>query len=203
MKKFLLMVVMGLILISPACGDQSQTEDTRKTPKTGEETAMKISSPAFAEAETIPVKYTCDSIDVSPPLIIDEVPRGTVSLALICDDPDAPSRVWVHWVVYNIPPGVRALPEGIAGEAVVEIEVDSVGIKFYQGMTDFGRVGYGGPCPPRGPAHRYYFKLYALDTQLDIPEQETRTGITKEALLKRMEDHILAEAMLMGKYARR
>ena len=151
---------------------------------------IKITSTAFEDGGMIPQKYTCDDIDVSPPLAWGSVPDGTKSLALICDDPDAPVGTWVHWVIFNIPANINELPENVPPQKILES-----GAK--QGMSDFRRIGYGGPCPPGG-THRYYFKLYALDTELNI-----EAGITKAELLKAMEGHILAEGQLMGKYKRR
>jgi len=137
----------------------------------------------------IPARYTCDGKDISPPLNWSEVPEGTQSFALICDDPDAPIGTWVHWVVYNIPDNVTAFPENVPPHK-------SVMGNILQGMTDFRRIGYGGPCPPRG-THRYYFKIYALDTMLNLP-----AGATKRELLRAMEGHILVEGQLMGRYGR-
>jgi Raf kinase inhibitor-like YbhB/YbcL family protein len=150
---------------------------------------MEIRSSAFKEGALIPAKYTCDGMDVSPPLEWSQVPEGTESFALICDDPDAPAGTWVHWVIYNIPGEVRELAEGIPARDVLENGTT-------QGSNDFRRIGYGGPCPPRG-THRYYFKLYALDTKLDAG-----AGISKKELIRAMEGHILAEGQLMGKYKR-
>ncbi|MBN1688367.1 MAG: YbhB/YbcL family Raf kinase inhibitor-like protein [Candidatus Omnitrophica bacterium] len=150
---------------------------------------MKITSTAFQDGEMIPVQYTCDGEDVSPPLEWQDIPYGTESLALISDDPDAPMGTWVHWVIYNIPASVANLPKGMP-------RTGKLMNGERQGTTDFGRVGYGGPCPPGG-THRYYFKLYALDRGLDL-----KPGITKEELLKAMDGHILAEAQLMGRYER-
>jgi Raf kinase inhibitor-like YbhB/YbcL family protein len=153
--------------------------------------AMKVTSPAFRGGEVIPSKYTCEGANVSPPLQWEGLPPGANSLALICDDPDAPAGIWVHWVLYNLPINSSALPE-----AVPASETLSSGAK--QGINDFRRVGYGGPCPPPGKAHRYYFKLYALDIELAL---KPRT--TKHELLGSMEGHILAEAQLMGTYQRK
>lgn len=150
---------------------------------------MKITSAAFNEGEMIPRKYTCDGQDISPPLTWSEIPEGTKSLALISDDPDAPMGTWVHWVYYDIPADRTELPENVSPD-----EKPAPG--GTQGMTDFGRIGYGGPCPPGG-THRYFFKLYALDTILDLD-----AGTTKGALLNAMEGHILGETQLMGKYRR-
>jgi Raf kinase inhibitor-like YbhB/YbcL family protein len=137
----------------------------------------------------IPEKYTCDGIDVSPPLVLSSVPDSTKTLALICDDPDAPMGTWVHWVLFNLPANITELPENIRPEKELEN-----GAK--QGMNDFHKIGYGGPCPPGG-THRYYFKLYALDTELNL-----EAGVTKSQLLEAMEGHILGEGQLMGRYKR-
>lgn len=155
----------------------------------GETMAFDLISKAFGSGETIPRKYTCDGPDLSPSLRWTDPPAGTKSLALICDDPDAPIGTWVHWVFYGISQDTRELPEGVPKDKVLE--------DGRQGKNDFGRIGYGGPCPPRGPAHRYFFKLYALDRELDLSP-----GMTKASLLKAMEGHILARAELMGRYGR-
>jgi Raf kinase inhibitor-like YbhB/YbcL family protein len=151
--------------------------------------ALEITSSAFAEGEMIPTRYTCDGPDVSPDLAWSGVPETAQSLALICDDPDAPVGTWVHWVLFNIPAGVSGLPSEIPPDANMENGAR-------HGTNDFGRLGYGGPCPPGG-THRYFFKLYALDTALDL-----ESGITKARLLEAMEGHIMAEAQLMDKYKR-
>ncbi|MCS7309041.1 MAG: YbhB/YbcL family Raf kinase inhibitor-like protein [Armatimonadota bacterium] len=150
---------------------------------------IRLTSTAFPEGGMIPKKYTCDGEDVSPPLTWDNVPEGTKSFALICDDPDAPMGTWVHWVLFNLPADVRSLPEAVPPDK----ELPS-GAR--QGTNDFRKIGYGGPCPPSG-THRYYFKLYALDTMLDLP-----AGCSKAQLLKAMDGHVLAEGQLMGKYSR-
>jgi Raf kinase inhibitor-like YbhB/YbcL family protein len=150
---------------------------------------IKLSSAAFAEGEMIPKQYSCDGEDISPPLAWQNTPAGTKTFALICDDPDAPMGTWVHWVMFNIPPDTTELPENTPPQ-----EELANGAK--QGTNDFRKIGYGGPCPPGG-THRYYFKLYALDTELDL-----KANITKAGLLQAMEGHILAVAQLMGKYKR-
>jgi Raf kinase inhibitor-like YbhB/YbcL family protein len=152
--------------------------------------AMRIESPAFSEGGAIPRAYTCDGRDVSPALSWSEVPAGTKSLALICDDPDAPAGVWVHWVAYALPPGATGLPEGVPAAP----ELSGGGA---QGKNDFGKLGYGGPCPPKG-THRYEFKLYAVDAEMKL-----RSGSTKAELLRAMHGHVLAEAKLIGTYTRR
>jgi Raf kinase inhibitor-like YbhB/YbcL family protein len=150
---------------------------------------MEIKSSAFKEGGAIPSKYTCDNLDISPPLEWSQAPDGTKTFALICDDPDAPMGTWVHWVLFNIPGNVTELPENIPG-----VEVLDNGARH--GITDFGKTGYGGPCPPLG-THRYYFRIYALDKELDQSH-----AMTRKELLKAIEGHILAEGELMGRYQR-
>jgi Raf kinase inhibitor-like YbhB/YbcL family protein len=155
----------------------------------GRSMAMEITSTAFASEGMIPRRFTCDGEDISPPLSWKGLPEGTKTLALIADDPDAPRKTWVHWVVYNLPASSGGLPENVPPEKTL-----ADGGK--QGTTDFGRVGYGGPCPPSG-THRYFFKLYALDAELGLPP-----GATKEELLQAIAGRVLAEAQLMGRYRR-
>jgi len=151
---------------------------------------IELTSKAFREGETIPKEYTGDGKDTSPPLQWGEPPAGAKSFALICDDPDAPRGTWVHWVLFNLPPETRQLAEATSTQ-----EGLSNGAR--QGKNDFGKVGYGGPAPPRGKPHRYFFKLYALDTMLDLP-----AGSTKAQLVDAMKGHVLAEGQLLGKYSR-
>ena len=155
----------------------------------GEKMEIKITSSAFEEGGLIPPKYTCDGADISPPLRWDAVAEGTKSIALICDDPDAPMGSFVHWVLFNLPAETRELPENIPADQIL-----AGGAK--QGISDFGRIGYGGPCPPSG-VHRYFFKIYALDTDIDLA-----AGAGKAELLKAMEGHILSQGQLIGKYKR-
>lgn len=150
---------------------------------------IEVKSGAFANEGMIPKLHTCEGKDLSPQLSWTTPPEGTKSLALIADDPDAPRGTWVHWVMYDIPPDVKELPEGVPGDKTLKN-----GAKH--GITDFKRPGYGGPCPPSG-THRYFFKLYALDTTLNL-----EPGATKDQLLKAMEGHIVAQGQLMGKYKR-
>ena len=149
-----------------------------------------VSSAAFAPGETIPKKFTCDGPDVSPPLTWSDAPPGTQSFALITDDPDAPAGIWVHWVIFDLPPSVHELAEGVPKQ-------EDLPNHARQGMTDFRKVGYGGPCPPPGKAHRYFFKLYALDGRLNL-----KPGATKADLERAMQGHILGQAELMGRYRR-
>ena len=165
------------------------------------EDQMQLSSPAFKEGEIIPIKFTCDSFDISPKISISHVPENAKSLALICDDPDAPMGIWVHWVIFNLPSGATELPEGISTEITPIIGNDST-VKVVQGINDFRRFGYGGPCPPKGSIHRYYFKLYALDTLLEFDAGQIKKGISADDLSQKMDGHVVATAQLMGKYKR-
>lgn len=152
--------------------------------------ALSLRSSAIEPGTMIPREHTCDGRDVSPPLRWGGAPQGSKCFALICDDPDAPMGTWVHWVIYNIPETADRLPEAVPG-------TDKLENGELQGINDFGRIGYGGPCPPRGKPHRYFFRLYALDEQLSL-----RTGLTKKQLLKEMEGHVLETAQLFGLYGR-
>lgn len=151
-----------------------------------------LTSAAFKDGAPIPTKHTCDGADVSPPLVWSGAPAGTQAFALIADDPDAPTGTWVHWVLYDLPGTTSQLPENLPKtEALRELG------GALQGRTDFRRPGYGGPCPPPGPAHRYFFKLYALDALLPL-----KAGATKQDVEAAMKGHVLGTAQLMGTYAR-
>lgn len=143
---------------------------------------MRIWSPAFAENAKIPAPYTCDGQDKSPPLNVEGVPTDARSLALIVDDPDAPGGTWVHWVLWNIDKGTQSIPAGSASKGAKE------------GINDFRKTGYGGPCPPSG-THRYFFKLYALDTVLNLPEKTTKADLERA-----MKTHIVGQAEMIGRY---
>jgi Raf kinase inhibitor-like YbhB/YbcL family protein len=147
---------------------------------------FQLTSEAFAPGQPIPAKYSCDGQDSSPPLQWSDPPAGTRSFTLIMDDPDAPAGVWDHWLLFNLPADTRSLAERATPPAGTR-----------GGRNSWGRTGYGGPCPPRG-THRYFFKLYALDTNLELA-----AGATKKELLQAMEGHLLAQAELMGTYARK
>ncbi len=150
---------------------------------------MELKSSAFGNGDMIPVKYTCDGEDISPPVSWKAIPAATKSLAIICDDPDAPVGTWVHWVCYDILPDVNQLAEKIA-------PTENMAIGGKQGINDFRKIGYNGPCPPGG-THRYYFKLYALDTVLNLAP-----GARKKELLDAMQGHIIDKAQLVGRYKR-
>ena len=154
------------------------------------EMTLPLSSTAFKQGDKIPVKYTCDGQDISPPLAWGEPPQKTQAFALIVDDPDAPGGVFTHWVLFNIPGNVRQLGEGVPAQERLQNGA-------LQGKNDFGRIAYGGPCPPRGPAHRYRFAVYALDKPLEL-----KPGASKKQLLDAMKGHILAQGQLTGTYQR-
>jgi len=166
-----------------------------------EEKSLALTSPAFKKGELIPVEYTCDSTDYSPELIFHNIPEGTKSLALICDDPDAPVGTWVHWVVFNISANMKGLPKNVVKDIYPVIGNSSSRV-MVQGINDFKRFGYGGPCPPRGKPHRYFFKLYALDTLLEIGDKEIEKGVTSDTLQGKMKRHIIGETNLVGLYSR-
>ncbi|OGO28237.1 MAG: hypothetical protein A2W33_06950 [Chloroflexi bacterium RBG_16_52_11] len=146
--------------------------------------AIQLTSKAFTEGDNIPKRFTCDGTNTSPQLAWTGIPNGSKSLALIMDDPDAPGRTFVHWVLYDLPPDLIELAEGYKGVGVA-------------GVNSYRKTSYNGPCPPPGSTHRYYFKLYALDAALNLS-----SGSTKEDIEKAMQGHILAWGQLMGKYGR-
>ncbi len=196
--KMAISVRLATVIVAAAGIVAGCSNDKKENPPAGEpgvareDTAMTIqlTSPVFEDGEAIPRKHTCDAEDVSPPLAWSHMPEGAKSTALICDDPDAPMGTWVHWVLYDLPAEVTALPEAVP-------MTDRLDNGAKQGTTDFDRIGYGGPCPPAGKPHRYFFKLYALDKMLGL-----EPGATKSELLSAMEGHVLAEGRLMGTYQR-
>lgn len=145
---------------------------------------INLTSPAFSEGGSIPRKYTCDGENISPELLWSSLPPESKSIAIIVDDPDAPAGTWVHWVLYDIPPQMTSLSEGYRGAGI-------------NGVNDFRRLGYGGPCPPKGSNHRYFIKIYALDILLQLKQ-----GATKNEVEKAMKGHVLAQGQLMGRYGR-
>ena len=169
---YLMILLVLFVLLLAGCTTKNEviTMDT-----------LEVASPAFENNGFIPAKYTCQGEDINPPLVIKNIPEGTKSLVLFVDDPDAPMGTWVHWVVWNI---------NITGE----IKEDT--IPGVQGMNDFGRLNYGGPCPPSG-VHRYFFKVYALDCLLDLPE-----GSSKKDVESAMQGHVLASGQLVGRYGK-
>jgi len=189
MLKDIVVLVIMPILVFCSCKDSEQTDSEAAG---GEKMEIKVTSSVFAEGGLIPAKYTCDGQDISPPLEWEAVPEGTKSIALISDDPDAPMGTWVHWVLFNLPAETRKLEENIPPDKTLPNGAR-------QGTTGFERIGYGGPCPPPpSGTHRYFFKIYALDTKLDLA-----AGARKRELLKAMEGHILGQGQLIGKYKRK
>lgn len=152
--------------------------------------AFRMESPAFGEGDEIPQRFTCEGKDISPGLRWRQAPQGTRSFVLIAEDPDAPGGTWIHWVVYDLPARTEALSENVP-------KAERVPGGGVQGRNSFGRIGYGGPCPPPGKAHRYYFKLYALDTLLHL-----RAGAEKAKVLAAAQGHVLGEAQIMGRFKR-
>jgi hypothetical protein len=151
---------------------------------------VELKTEAFEHEKPIPAKYTCEGEDISPDLAWGELPEGTMELALICDDPDAPVGTWVHWVAYGIPADTSSFVEAFPTDEQTEAGI-------LQGENSWGRIGYGGPCPPKGKPHRYFFKLYALHKELGL-----KPRVDKKTLEKAMEGHIIGYGELMGTYAR-
>ena len=186
---FLLLIGAALTLIVGCGGGGKTPAPTATEGKGGQQMAIILTSTAFAAGESIPAKYTCDGKNISPPLQWEPPPAGTQSLALIVDDPDAPSGTFVHWVYYDLSPASRGLPEGVPAN-------DKPTEGGTNGKNGANVSGYTGPCPPSG-THRYFFRLYALDSKLDAP-----AGLTKDQILQAMEGHVLAQGELMGVYSR-
>ena len=184
------LLVVPIMIFLSACGGGHQAVTTVPGEETeGAKMAIDVMSTAFEEGDAIPPLYTCAGLDVSPPLQWSFEPDGTQSLALITEDLDAPSGTFVHWVIYNLPPDTRRLPQDVPNRQTLPSGA-------VQGVNGAGTVGYMGPCPPSG-THRYVFRVYALDTQLDLGG-----SATKEDLVSAMEGHVLAEGHLMGTYRR-
>jgi Raf kinase inhibitor-like YbhB/YbcL family protein len=181
-----------LLAALPACGGGPPTGSI--LPEDPKMNTIRLQSTAFAEGGAIPKTYTCDGEDVSPPLKWSGVPDAAKSLALVVEDPDAPRGTWTHWVLFDLPADVGELPQGVPKEE--RVELGPGGKAARQGKNDFGKTGYGGPCPPSG-THRYVFQLFALDTEPGL-----RPGTTREQLLRAIKGHVLAEGRLTGRYSR-
>jgi Raf kinase inhibitor-like YbhB/YbcL family protein len=182
----LVMIIFNLRAVQESLSN-NKVKTTEKTSNTGvslKKQSMKLTSQAFPHNGKIPMKYTCDGENVNPPLSISEVPEEAQSLALIVEDPDAPGKTWVHWVIYNIARDTK------------EIQENTVPKFADEGLTDFGKPGYGGPCPPSG-THRYVFTLYALDTGLTLGGTPN-----KDTVVDFMEGHVIAKAELIGRYSK-
>jgi Raf kinase inhibitor-like YbhB/YbcL family protein len=191
--KVIAIATLALSLTVPGCRSDgsARKENIRKEgvnmPAAIE--TLDIRSDVFKSGETIPTRYTCDGEDISPQISWSKTPEGTKELVLICDDPDAPMGTWVHWVAYGIPPETTSLSDNVPKKDTT--------MGFKQGKSSFGRIGYGGPCPPRGSIHRYFFKVYAIDLLTNL-----KPGATKEVVMKAIQGHILAQGELIGRYGR-
>ena len=185
------MVLIAAVLAALLASSCAEAKKPAKKNTKGAKMAWTIKSNSIAEGKRVPDKFTCSGADVSPALSWDPAPKGTQEIVLIMDDPDAPVGTWTHWIVYGIAPEKTSFPENVEKAAIAK----SIGA--LQGVTSFKRPGYGGPCPPPGPTHRYFFKLYALDKKTGLPAGATLTQV--ETAIK---GRILAEATLMGTYSR-
>jgi Raf kinase inhibitor-like YbhB/YbcL family protein len=193
MSKTILIAIVLIGLLASSCARQSPTVSNQPNPnpgptRTAATPQIHVTSTAFKEGEKIPRQFTCQGINISPPLEWTPTPHAK-TIAIIANDPDAPAGEWTHWLVYNLPAATMGLIENMPAE-------EKVAGGGMQGKNDFGKTAYGGPCPPKG-THRYFFKVYALDTELAL-----EPGDTKEQLLKAMEGHILAQGQLMGTFAK-
>lgn len=184
-------LALFVLLPNYGCATHSQPPAPAPTPATPTQpkVEIKVTISAFKEGESIPRQYTCDGVNISPPLEWGGVPKNAKTIAIIADDPDAPAGTWTHWVLYNLPADKIGLIENTPAS-------ETLTGGGMQGQNDFRKIGYGGPCPPSG-THRYFFKLYALDSELPL-----KPGATRVDLEKAMEGHIVAEGQLMGKYSR-
>jgi Raf kinase inhibitor-like YbhB/YbcL family protein len=192
MRRIALLAVslLALILFAVA-GCARPVVQEEPTMSQDRDVALLLTSSAFAGGGEIPAKYSCDGESISPPLNWGHGPPGTVSFALILEDPDAPIKNFTHWVIFNLPPDTPGLPEALPKD-------DTLASGALQGKNGGGGIGYIGPCPPKGPAHHYVFNLYALDKSLDLA-----VGATKDQVRQAMQEHILAESMLVGIYQRK
>ena len=181
-------LALAMLFLSAVAGESPPA------PKEKEVSAMTLTltTPAFAAGGAIPRRHTCDGEDISPELRWTDPPAGTAAFALVANDPDAPVGDWVHWVIYDLPGSLRALPEGLARDATL---AEPKGAR--QGVNDFGRAGWGGPCPPPGKPHRYFFRLFALDAPTGQPPGARRADVERA-----IEGHVLARAEIHGSYAR-
>ncbi len=191
MKRWLAGLFLVILIPSLGCTGSAETPGGSGAENLGGKgMSFQLKSSAFDANQMIPRKNTCDGVDVSPPLEWSQAPEGTIAFAIIVDDPDAPAGTWVHWVIYDLPAEVHSLKEGVPTDETLEN-----GAK--QGVNDFRKVGYGGPCPPPGKPHHYFFKLYALDAKVGL-----RSRATKQQVISAMKGHVLAEAQLVGLYKR-
>jgi len=179
-------ILSSLVLLGCGPGPQPLPPQPPAKPSPNN-SEIKLTSTAFKEGQPIPRPYTCDGVNISPPLEWNGVPKSAKAIVIIADDPDAPGGAWVHWLLYNIPADNIGFVENLPA-------TETLKAGGFQGKNDFGKIGYGGPCPPRG-THRYVFKIYALDSELSL-----KAGATKAELEKAMDDHVMAQGKLMGTY---
>jgi Raf kinase inhibitor-like YbhB/YbcL family protein len=184
------MFVVAVPLLASCSGGTATESILPDSPKAQ---TIRLRSSAFEEGGTIPKVHTCDGQGTSPPLAWSEVPASARSLALVVEDPDAPMGTFTHWILFNVPPDVKELPGGLSGEE--QIRIGPEGPSARQGKNGFGKVGYGGPCPPKGSTHHYVFRLYALDQTVEPAQAASR-----EALLRVMKGHVIAEGRLTGTF---
>jgi Raf kinase inhibitor-like YbhB/YbcL family protein len=203
-----LFILLGTVLVLPGllfAQDRDQAEQSETQPYTGAkapvqadtpgepkmpEIKMTLTSEAFEDGAVIPARYSCEGDDLSPPLSWSDVPTGTRAFALICEDPDAPVGTWDHWVIFNLPGEMTSLPAGVTTEA-------ELGEDVRHGLNSWHRTGYGGPCPPPGKPHRYFFRLYALSAPVELS-----AGVTKAELLAAIKPLTLGQTELMGTFSR-
>ena len=190
-RRVQVLTILTIVLALGGCAGRSQTVTTPPPAATpaNDKAEIKLTSAAFNEGQPIPRAYTCDGVNISPPLEWSSVPKTARTIAIVCDDPDAPGGTWVHWVLYNLPADNIGLVENLPA-------TDNLKAGGFQGTNDFGKIGYGGPCPPSG-THRYFFHVYALDSELPL-----KAGATKAELTKAMAGHIVIQGQLMGTYRR-
>ena len=184
----IVVLALFLLLLLNCAGRQPQTTQPANTPKQ-EKAEIKLTSAAFKDGEPIPRAYTCAGVNISPPLEWSGLPKTAKTIAIVCDDPDAPAGTWVHWVLYNLPADNIGLVENLPA-------TETLKAGGFQVKNDFGKTAYGGPCPPSA-THRYFFKIYALDSELPL-----KAGATKAELMKAMDDHVVLLGQLMGTYRR-
>jgi Raf kinase inhibitor-like YbhB/YbcL family protein len=190
MRSVSIMIGLGFcfLLFLSCARPQPKIAQPASTPKE-ERAEIKLASVAFKDGQSIPAPYTCDGVNISPPLEWSGAPKTAKTVAIVVDDPDAPAGTWVHWVLYNLPADNIGLVENVPA-------TENLKAGGFQGQNDFGKIGYGGPCPPSG-THRYFFRIYALDSELPL-----KAGATKAELMKAMEGHIVLQGQLMGTYRR-
>jgi len=184
-------LLVPVLALAAGAGLAAAPADAKPEEKEGRKMKLQITSAAFKQGEPIPAKHSCSGADVSPPLGIANIPKESKGLVLIVDDPDAPSGTWTHWVLYGIPPQTAAIPEGTPAKGTPPVIAQL-------GKNSWGKTEWGGPCPPPGGKHRYYFRVYAVDTELSLPR-----GTSKPDLMRAIEGHVLAQGELMGTFQRK